>query len=53
MRYLKVDIQSLRVKGDTEDPDTLQEDIYEKLQAMIESETLTFTVDEDFEEDED
>lgn len=51
MKYLKVDIQSLRIKGDLEDEETLRIDVYEKLQAMIESETLTFTIDEDYEED--
>ncbi len=53
MKYLKIDLQSIRIKGDLEDTDTLQADVYEKVQAMIESETLVFTVDEDFEEDED
>jgi hypothetical protein len=53
MKYLKIDIQSIRIKGDLEDEETLQADVYEKLQAMIESETLTFTIDEDFEEDDD
>ena len=53
MRYLKVDIQSLHLKGDPEDYEQLMSDVYEKLQSLIESETLTFSIDEDFEEDED
>jgi hypothetical protein len=53
MKYLRILIDSIRIKGDIEDPETLQVDLYEKVQAMIEAETLTFSIDEEDEEDED
>lgn len=52
MKYLKIVVDAFKIKGDTEDPETLQADVYEKLQAMLESETLSFYVDEDDSEDE-
>lgn len=51
MKYLTIDIQSIRIKGDVDDEETLKTDIYEKLLAMIESETLTFSINHDDEED--
>jgi len=54
MKYLKVLVQPIKLKGDESDPETLQIDLYERLTAMIESETLTFEiVDEDEDSDED
>lgn len=52
MKYLKVIIDPIKIKGDLDDQETLQQDLYERVAAMIEAETLSFTVDED-EEDED
>lgn len=52
MKYLTINIEPIRIKGDVEDPDQLQADVYERLSAMIESETLSFEIDEDSEEDE-
>ncbi len=52
MKYLKIVIDPIKIKGDSEDPDQLQVDVYEKIQAMIEAETLSFSIDED-EEDSD
>lgn len=52
MKYLKIILEPIKLKGDPEDPETLQVDLFEKLQALIESETLTYYIDED-EEDED
>lgn len=52
MKYLRILIDPIKLKGDVEDPDTLQADLYEKVQAMIEAETLAFSVDED-DDDED
>lgn len=53
MKYLKILIDPIKLKCDPEDPETLQTDLYEKVQAMLESETLGFTIDEDQEDDED
>ena len=53
MKYLKIILDPIKIKGDPEDPETLQVDLYEKLQAMIEAETLTYYIDEDEDEDED
>ena len=53
MKYLKVLIDPIKIKGDPEDEETLRVDLYEKIQAMIEAETLHFTIDEEDAEDED
>ena len=53
MKYLKILIQPIRIKGDLEDEDQLREDLYEKVISMCESETLAFTIDDDESEDED
>lgn len=52
MKYLKINLEGFKLKGDTEDPEQLQADVYERVQAMLESETLSFYVDEDDSEDE-
>lgn len=51
MKYLKINLGSIKIKGDPEDEDTLKEDVYERVQAMLESETLSFSIDEDDEEE--
>jgi hypothetical protein len=53
MKYLKIILDPIKVKGNIDDPEQLQQDLYEKVQAMIEAETLSFTVDEEDEDDED
>jgi len=53
MKYVTVLIQPIKIKADLEDLETLQQDLYEKLTAMIESEVLTFEVSEEEEDDED
>jgi hypothetical protein len=53
MKYLKIIIDPIKLKGDLDDTETLQQDLYEKVIAMCESETLTFTVDEDDEDEDD
>ena len=53
MRYLKIILQPIKLKGDPEDLETLQQDLFEKLQAMIEAETLTYEIDEEEDSDED
>lgn len=53
MKYLKVLIDPILIKGDTDDLDTLKLDLYDKLTTMIEEESLSFVVDEDYEDDED
>ncbi len=52
MRYLKILIDPIKIKGDIDDPEQLQADLYEKVTAMIESETLSFYIDEEDEESE-
>ena len=53
MRYLKIILQPIKLKGDPEDLETLQQDLFEKLQAMIEAETLAYEIDEEEDSDED
>lgn len=53
MKYLKVLIDPILIKGDKDDLDTLKLDLYDKLTTMIEEESLSFVVDEDYEDDED
>lgn len=53
MKYLRILIEPIKIKGDEFDEEQLRVDLYEKLQSMIESETLNFTIDEDSEDDED
>jgi hypothetical protein len=52
VKYLKIVLSPIKIKGDLDDPETLQHDVYERIQAMIEGETLTYEIDEDDEEDE-
>ena len=52
MKYLRVLIDPIKIKGDMDDMETLQVDLYEMIQAKIEAETLSFTIDEDDAEDE-
>jgi hypothetical protein len=51
MKTLKILIQPFDIKGDEEDTDQLQQDVYEKVLAMVESETLAFEILEDEEEE--
>ena len=51
MKYLKIMIDPIKLKGDPEDEDTLRADLYEKLTAMIEAETLSFYIDDEEEDD--
>jgi hypothetical protein len=51
MRYLKIVLEPIKIKGDPEDEQQLQADVYERLSAMIESETLAFSIDEEDEDD--
>lgn len=53
MKYLKINFDSIKIKGDPDDQEQLQQDVYEKISAMIESETLSFSIDEDFDDEED
>ena len=52
MKYLKIVIEPFKIKGSEDDEETLQQDVYEHLQALIESETLAFTIDYDSEDEE-
>lgn len=51
MKYLKINLAPVKVKGDLEDPETLQQNLYEKISTMIESETLKWEIDEEDEDD--
>jgi hypothetical protein len=51
MKYLKINLEGFKIKGDPEDEDQLKQDVYERVQAMLEAETLAFSIDDD-EEDE-
>lgn len=53
MKYLKIILDPIKIKADPDDPETLQHDLYEKIQAMIEAETLSFSIDEEDDEDDD
>jgi hypothetical protein len=53
MKYVKILLEPIKLKADPEDPETLQADLYEKIQAMIEAETLSYSIDEEDDEDED
>ena len=53
MKYLKIVLEPFRIKADPEDEQTLTQDVYERVQAMIEAETLSFTIDEEEDSDED
>lgn len=52
MKYLKIVVESFKIKGDPDDSETLQADVYERIQSMLEAETLAFHVDEDDEDEE-
>lgn len=52
MKYLRILIEPFKIKGDEEDLETLQADVYEKIQSMIESETLSFSIDEENDDEE-
>jgi hypothetical protein len=51
MKYLRILIEPIRIKGCEDDEETLKVDLYEKVSAMIEAETLAFTIDEDEDSD--
>ena len=51
MKYLKILLSPIKIKGDPEDEETLQTDLYEEIQARIENETLKWSLDEEDQED--
>ena len=51
MKYIKVNIDPIRIKADLDDLEQLQQDLYEKVSAMVEAETLTFSIDDEDESD--
>lgn len=51
MRYIKINLDPIRLKGDRDDFDTLQADLYEKIQALIDTDNLSWSIDEDGEEE--
>ena len=53
MKYLKINIDPIKLKADPEDRDTLQSDLYEKIVALIETDKLSWSIDEDDEDDDD
>jgi hypothetical protein len=53
MKYLRILIDPIRIKGSEDDEETLKADVYEKIQALIESEVLSFTIDDEEDSDDD
>lgn len=53
MKYLKILLEPIKVKGDPEDLETLQSDIYEKVSTLIEKEELIWRIDDENDDDED
>jgi hypothetical protein len=53
MKYLKINLGSIKLKGDEEDLEQLQADLFERIISMCEAETLEWSIDEESEEDED
>ena len=52
MKYVKILLAPIKIKADLDDPESLQQEVFEKVSALIESEDLKFEIDED-QEDED
>jgi hypothetical protein len=52
MKYVRILVEPIMIKADVEDEDQLKHDVYEKLSAMIESETLSFSVADEEEDEE-
>lgn len=53
MKYVKIVLEPFKIKADLDDEDLLKADVYERVQSMLEAETLAFAVDEEDDEDED
>ena len=53
MKYLKIILNPIKVKGEESDEETLQADLYEKISTMIENETLKWKIDDEEEGGED
>ena len=51
MKNYKISLQSIVVKGDADDQETMADDIFEKVIAMAEAGTLGWEIDWDSEED--
>lgn len=51
MKYLKIILAPIKVKGDSEDMETLQADLYEKIATLIEEDKLKFEIDDEDDED--
>lgn len=55
MKYLRILIEPFNIKGSLDDEETLRVDVYEKVQGLLDTESLVFSVEdeEDYENDED
>jgi hypothetical protein len=51
MKFVKVIIKPIKIKCDPEDVDTLQQDLYEKVQSLLDLEELKWEIDEEESED--
>lgn len=51
MKYLTILINPIRMKGDPDDIETIQADLNELLQSMIEDGSVPFSIQEDDEEE--
>lgn len=52
MKYLKILLEPIKLKGDPDDLPTLEADLYELVQAKIESESLAYEIVDEEDEDE-
>jgi hypothetical protein len=53
MKYVKIVVEPFKIKADLEDEETLKQDVYERVQSMLEAETLAYSVDEEDEDSDD
>lgn len=54
MKYVKILLAPVKIKADLDDPETIQQELYEKISTLIESEDLKWEIDpEDENDDED
>jgi hypothetical protein len=51
MKYLKIILDPIKLKGRADDPETIQADLYEHIQVLLEAEALGWSIDEDSEDE--
>ena len=53
MKYLKIILNPIKIKGNADDLEQLEQDVYEKVSTLIELGNLSFTIDDEEEDDSD